>query len=444
MRGFQALLCLPWVLCASGASAASDAEILLLIDTLRPTAEAISVDGDLSDWGTIPFFSDPTGDAGGNPALDISSVAVAPLLDGLLFGVETVGALPALGSFVVEADFADGPRLDFRIELDPVSGIHAFTSYDAFGQPQSSTTITGLNLAVGAQAIEIEIPYSALGAVLPSSLAAALNPAVHRSWVRVQVSNENVPGIPLDKSPSIASYRLLETPYPLDSPLPKGILNASVAPIELSFPLEGRWFLGQGANGSVTHQGSWSYDFALLDDKFDQSNPPLSTNNADYFGFGEPFFAPASGTVTVAIGSNPDQTPFMPGFVNNEVQISLSSGHSVRLLHAKQGTTLVSVGQVVDPSVQIAEVGNAGFSFQTHLHIDVIDVNGTHPLAFLNMDIALNPIDDPWLRHLESWEPRVGLFTTIPEPSAPLMELAALLAIAFIGRQNNRAEEQGG
>ncbi len=441
MRRFLLLLIgFPFFLCVSRAWAASDAEILLLIDALRPTAEAITVDGDLSDWGAIPFFDDPTGDAGADPAYDITSISFAPVSDGLFVAVETVGTLPALEGFVVGLDFARGPRADFEIELDPASGIHTLTIFDDFGQFESSTTITGLNLATGTQAVEIEIPYVALGAALPAALAAALDPGVHRSWVRGGVRTESVPGIALDQSPRLASYRLVATPYPLDPPLPTGIENAGATPIELSFPLDSRWFLGQGADGSFTHFGAWSYDLVVLDDNLDPSDPPISLDPADYFAFGEPFYAPAIGTVTVAIGSNPDQPVVgIPGFVNNEVQISIAGGYSVRLLHAKQDTTLITVGQAVDPSVQLAEVGNAGFSFQPHIHIDVLDPIATHPLAFSDVDIALNPVDDPWLRHSESWEPREGFFVTVPEPSSTLMSVAAILVFAFIARMSNRA-----
>lgn len=420
MHRVHALLCLLCLLCGPAVSAASDAEIFSLVDTLRPTAEAISIDGDLSDWGAIPFFADPAGDAGADPARDIISVAIAPVSDGLLFAAETVGGLPVQGAFSVGLDFARGPRPDIRIYFAPPRGRHTLLIYNDFGLPASFTTISGLNLATGAQAIEIEIPYAALIAALPFDLAVALLPALHRSWVRGQVSSESsFFGTSVDQSPSIASYRLLETPYPLDPPLPSGIGNAGAPPIELDFPGDDRWFVGQGANGSITHQGAWSYDLVVLNDNLDPSDPLDSLNNEDYFSFGKRFFAPASGTVTVAIGSNPDQQPFSPGFVNNEVQISIPSGHSVRLLHAKQNTTLVGVGQEVDRSVQIAEVGNSGFSFQAHLHVDVIGFAGTYPLAFRNVAVDLNPVDDPWHRQVESWQPREGFFTTrIPPPLA--------------------------
>ena len=70
MRTFYALHCLAATIWATAGHAASDAEILSLVDALRPTAEAITIDGDLSDWGALPFFADPAGDAGPDPGLD--------------------------------------------------------------------------------------------------------------------------------------------------------------------------------------------------------------------------------------------------------------------------------------------------------------------------------------------------------------------------------------
>ena len=195
---------------------------------------------------------------------------------------------------------------------------------------------------------------------------------------------------------------------------------------------DGRWFVGQGANGSFTHLGSWSYDLTILNDDLKPSIPDMSLDNDDYFAFGAPFFAPASGTVTFATGSNPDNVPFTPALVNNEVQIDIGGGFSVRLLHAKQNTTLVSVDEAVDSSTQIAEVGNSGFSFQTHLHMDVFEAGLTYPLAFRFVDVALNPVDDPWERQISNWEPRDGFFVTVPEPSSALLSITGIVTVLVL------------
>lgn len=428
-RSSIVLLCLTSAVFATTSRAATDAEILDLIDALRPTAESVVIDGDLSDWGAVPFYDDPIGDAGADPNFDFSSFAIAPVTNGILFAVETVGSAPAVGSFVVGLEFARGPRPDLEIAIAPSGNVHAMTVFDNNGQVASTTTITGLSLAVGVGTFELEIPNAALAAALPFELANELVPGPQRSFLRAGISSESSPGLAIDEAPSIGSYRLLPTPFALDPPLPTGIANAGQPPVEVELPLMGRWFVGQGADGQFTHFGSWSYDLTILNDDFQASDPDLSLDNNDYFAFGAPLFAPASGTVTVAIGSNPDNVPFTPASSNNEVRIDIGGGHDVRLLHAKQNTTIVGVGQAVDQTTQVAEVGNSGFSFQTHLHIDVLDGSATHPLAFRFVDVALNPVDDPWLRQVASWEPRSGFFVTVPEPSLTALCLVGWAAI---------------
>lgn len=73
---------------AAGAASPDDPQVFALIDSLVPVAGSIVVDGDCSDWGAIPIFADPVGDAGGDASRDISGVAIAPLDDALLVRIE--------------------------------------------------------------------------------------------------------------------------------------------------------------------------------------------------------------------------------------------------------------------------------------------------------------------------------------------------------------------
>ncbi len=45
---------------------------------------------------------------------------------------------------------------------------------------------------------------------------------------------------------------------------------------------------------------------AFVNEFLDLSDPPSSLDNGDYFGFGEPFFAPASGVVSFVSNDAPD------------------------------------------------------------------------------------------------------------------------------------------
>jgi len=124
------------------ARAADDAAIYALIDSLKPTAEAIVVDGNPADWGAIPAFPDPSGDAGaalainnrgadayGNPG-DANFLFLAiPGNVGLRFTHMKQGTIPfaqgnpvAAGAFVGRvgnSGYSGWPHLHFGAETIP-------------------------------------------------------------------------------------------------------------------------------------------------------------------------------------------------------------------------------------------------------------------------------------------------------------------------------------
>src|SRR5688572_7967759 len=115
-------IALSTVLATSPADAADDAAIHALIDSLRPVAQAIVVDGNPADWGAIPAFPDPSGDASGNAARDITSVRIAPTSSALAILVQTAGAPSASDwAFWLEFDFTGEPFPDVVIGFAPGS-----------------------------------------------------------------------------------------------------------------------------------------------------------------------------------------------------------------------------------------------------------------------------------------------------------------------------------
>jgi len=422
---------------SSPVAAETDADIFARIDTLLPAAQAISIDGDLSDWSGFQFFDDPIGDAGGDGSRDLSSIAMAPLDQEILFGLATLGA-PAAGSiFSLVVDLAGDSFPELVLLLDSVTNFHTLLVIDPDNNIIASGIVAGIELALGAQAIEVRVPYAALVPILPASLAADMQPANHRSWVRARADSSLNPGVTLDFTPSYGSYRLLPTPYPLDPPLQTvGISNPFVAPQAMDFPMDGQWFLGQGPDGLTTHAGAWAYDWVQINEFFERSDPPLSSVNNDYFGFGAQAFAPIAGMVTSAIGIHPDQPPGIRGPVNNEVLIDTGDGWQTRLFHFKQNSVTAFVGQNVVPGEPIAEVGNSGFSSETHLHIDVVGPGGSRRIAFEAVEVSLNAReDDPWRRFVESWEPRTGFLVALPEPSFALSLGAGCGLLAALRRR---------
>lgn len=101
-------------------------------------------------------------------------------------------------------------------------------------------------------------------------------------------------------------------------------------------------------------------------------------------GCGNPIFAAASGTVIFAAqGWN--------GGYGNMILIDHGNGVVTRYGHIVGGGILVSAGQYVNVSNQIARIGSTGNSTGCHLHFEVL-VNGSHtdPVPFMaNQGIRL-------------------------------------------------------
>ncbi len=79
-------------------------------------------------------------------------------------------------------------------------------------------------------------------------------------------------------------------------------------------------------------------------------------------GHGSPIFAIADGVVT--------QAKYGTGGQGNYVIISHGNGYFSNYLHMVSGSLLVEPGDVVKGGQQIGQMGNTGWSFGTHLHIE--------------------------------------------------------------------------
>src|SRR5258706_15288975 len=167
---------LSWLLlfAASAAAAANDADVYALIDTLKPVAEAITVDGNPADWGAIPAFPDPSGDAGGDPSRDITSVRIAPTANALYVLIQTAGPpSTADWAFWIRFDFLNEQWNDVELAINH-SGADAlsYSPEDGCTAPAPdycSMAWEHATVAIGS-AVEIQIPYAELDAVLPAAM----------------------------------------------------------------------------------------------------------------------------------------------------------------------------------------------------------------------------------------------------------------------------------
>jgi hypothetical protein len=397
---------------AAQLGAYGDAPVFARIESLRPIAEALVIDGDDADWTGIPALSDPAGDAAGESARDITSVSIAPLASALLVRIATAAPPPADGlAFWLEIDYRGELALDLQIGLYagfpdilwtyPEDAGPAFQSWD------DSELATG-------SVVEARIPYAALAPALPAEMASALSGAAARGWLRVWVfSTHPTRSERLDQA-VVASYRIGPTPFALDAPRPALAGSA----LGMAMPLDGAWLVAQGPFTRGSHAGSWAYDFAKVDAELLEDDPHPGTANADYFSFGATVRAPLAGQVRFARGSEPDQPPRQfpaPGALSNLVQIDAASGdRSVSLYHLKQGSVPLDAGASVAAGQVVGEVGNSvvGWSWP-HLHLQAeLPAGGSElaPIALREVEVQLNPGDaDPWERRLASWEIREGV-----------------------------------
>jgi hypothetical protein len=136
----------------------------------------------------------------------------------------------------------------------------------------------------------------------------------------------------------------------------------------------------------IASQG-FGWDMLPLADDWRLLNEPFSeaTRPADFYGFGQPVYAPARGHVVAAtdgqpdqpnVGALPDPAPFKDDLrraLGNGVIIEHGDGVYCCMAHLKQGSLRVAAGDQVQAGDVIGALGNSGFSSGPHLHIHFMD-----------------------------------------------------------------------
>lgn len=190
-----------------------------------------------------------------------------------------------------------------------------------------------------------------------------------------------------------------------------GRISVSPAnPVLLDAPLAGEWFVFNGGR-SVLINGHGQSDANAIDlvrlgsnglSHTGASGTPLTS----FAGFGEPVLAPAGGTITEVEDSFADQLPGTNGDGPNRLVVDIGGNRYVVLVHVKQGSSLVRVGDHVRRGQPLAAVGSNGQSSLPHLHIMVVDHpegqnqpgQRTYPMLFRNVQITRGgnwPWSDP-------------------------------------------------
>jgi len=143
----------------------------------------------------------------------------------------------------------------------------------------------------------------------------------------------------------------------------------------LQLPFFGPWRVFWGGRTleqnyhAATRDQRFAYDLVAVRDSMDHSGS--GRLNADYYAFGMPIVAPASGKVTEATDGIADNAP---GQLNpkqpagNHVMLDLGGGEYALLAHLKKGTVRVKKGLTVAAGDTLGLCGNSGNTSQPHLH----------------------------------------------------------------------------
>lgn len=385
------------------ANSNDDNRIHTLIQDVRAKALNIKIDGNADDWEGIPIFSYDNKEVA-DAALDITAVSIAPLEDRLLILLKTKAMPKKTGKhYWLDIDLLGAQPKDIQLGLQ-AGASNTLWVYEK-GKKLFKEKLAPMPIAID-EVVEIEIPYRALQSKLPASMRNRLNGYNGRPWVRVIPFTYNAKYI--DRGPAVASYKLLPEQYPLDDQLP----SSEYDPQLMHMPLEGTWYVSQGAFGVWTHQNHWSYDLEIFDSNHQRARGDGLDNN---YAFGKKVLAPLDGLI-VRAESNQIDYPSKKRNVNaisNLIAIRASSDTVVRLVHLQQYSVRYGAHDRVAKGTHLAKVGNSGPSAEPHLHLDAyIDSKSNRiPIAFRSVEVRLNlSPQDPWKRNIDTWNIREGYF----------------------------------
>ncbi|HYX69828.1 MAG TPA: M23 family metallopeptidase [Terriglobales bacterium] len=104
--------------------------------------------------------------------------------------------------------------------------------------------------------------------------------------------------------------------------------------------------------------------------------------NENFWGYGQPVYAVASGEVTEVVDKFPDNKPdhlpqpvTLENIAGNHVIVRIAPDRYVLFAHLKAGSVRVRVHQQVTAQDVIAQVGNSGQTTAPHLHLQVMDAD---------------------------------------------------------------------
>ncbi len=172
-------------------------------------------------------------------------------------------------------------------------------------------------------------------------------------------------------------------------------------PVDLAFPLDGRWVAVNSPAGKVPSHGLHAYGQTYAVDLIHVPEGDWSTTYGwggphtpdpeTFAGWGRPVRSPADGVVVGVRGGQRDhgaRTSYpavllmvLEGFLleltgrilGNHVVLEIAPSTYVALAHLRRGSVRVAVGDTVRAGDLLGECGNSGNTSEPHVHLQVMD-----------------------------------------------------------------------
>jgi len=316
--------------------ASSDNAIRNKIATCVQLSKKLKINGNADDWHALPTLTSNARIEDGSR--DIERVGIAPREKDLVVMIQTRDRpSEAPFSFYIRVDF-QGRRSQPNFQL----GISASTDqklkvYDENEGRKTlvDTMISRVQVKIR-DVVEIRIPYAVIKSELPKSIADKLSGSNCRPYIRVEAfSFDQQSRSIVDHGPSVASFRFLPNDFQLDETPP----GSDRAALPISIPFDGKWLVGHGAMGFLTHLNIHAYDLYRVDHLGASSKKRQSSNNADYYSWGLPLKTPLDGRVIRIEDEHIDSKPLQKqSSRSNKVVLSVAGNDELQLhmIHLQQ------------------------------------------------------------------------------------------------------------
>ncbi|MFZ2029043.1 MAG: M23 family metallopeptidase [Vitreimonas sp.] len=216
-------------------------------------------------------------------------------------------------------------------------------------------------------------------------------------------------------------------------------IRSSLSRTQFQVPLHGAWYAGSGPSFNSPHRWSPMEEFAydlLQVDAHGLTHRGDGSRFTDYYAYGQPVFAAASGRVVSVVTDQVEDLHAMQqrgetveayyarlqqdqmarvmrgprAIAGNVVVIDHGNSEFSFYAHLKPGSVRVHAGDTVAQGQRIGSVGSTGNSTEPHLHFQVCD--GPEMLNCAGIPIQFQQGDDP-LRN-PPHAPQVGDFLMGP------------------------------